>query len=111
MVRFLKLLIITPFAILLLVFAFANRHFVAVSLDPFASVDDSAYSLDAPLFILLILAMIVGVVMGGLAVWFGQGKHRRAARAGRADVEKLRADLLAAKSTLPAAAGGIARRA
>jgi uncharacterized integral membrane protein len=111
MVRFLKLLIIAPFAILFLIFAFANRHFVAVSLDPFTSVDDSAYSLDAPLFILLILAMILGVVMGGVAVWFGQGKHRRAARASRAGIEKLRADLQAAKSTFPPASGPISRRA
>jgi uncharacterized integral membrane protein len=111
MVRFLKLLIIAPIAILLLIFAFANRQFVAVSFDPFASIDNSAYSLDAPLFILLILAMMLGVLMGGVAVWFGQGRHRRAARAGRADIEKLRADLRAAKSALPPAPGGISRRA
>ncbi len=111
MIRFLKFLIIAPFAILFLIFAFANRHFVAVSFDPFAAIDNSAYSLDAPLFILLILAMILGVVMGGVAVWFGQGKHRRTARASRADVERLRADLQATKSALPPASGGISRRA
>jgi uncharacterized integral membrane protein len=111
MVRFLKLLIIAPIAILFLIFAFANRQFVTVSFDPFASTDNPAYSLDAPLFILLILSMMLGVLMGGVAVWFGQGKHRRAARAHRADAERLRADLTPAKSALPASSSSYSRRA
>ena len=111
MARILKLMIIAPIAVLFLVFAFANRQFVAVSFDPFGSVDDSAYSLDAPLFIILILSMMLGVVMGGVAVWLGQGRHRRAARASQAHVEKLRADLQAAKVALPASSGSYSRRA
>ena len=84
MVRFLKLLIIAPIAILFLIFAFANRQFVTVSFDPFDPGNNPAYSLEAPLFILLILSMMLGVLMGGVAVWFGQGKHRRSARENRA---------------------------
>ena len=111
MVRFLKLLIIAPIAILFLIFAFANRQFVTVSFDPFDPGNNPAYSLDAPLFILLILSMMLGVLMGGVAVWFGQGKHRRAARESRAHAEKLRADLQAAKAALPAPSGSYSRRA
>ena len=111
MARFLKLLIIAPIAILFLIFAFANRQFVTVSFDPFASIDNSAFSLEAPLFILLILSMMLGVLMGGVAVWLSQGRHRRAARESRAHAEKLRADLQAAKATLPAPSSGFFRRA
>ena len=37
MVRFLKLVVVVPIAIALLAFAFANRHIVTVSFDPFPS--------------------------------------------------------------------------
>ena len=39
MVRFLKIVVVVPVAIALLAFAFANRHFVTVSFDPFPSGD------------------------------------------------------------------------
>ena len=81
MLRFLKFIIIAPIAILLLLFAFANRQFVIVSFDPFPSGDVPAFSLDAPLFIVLILAAMVGVLRrrGGLA-GAGQASTRRAAQ-------------------------------
>jgi uncharacterized integral membrane protein len=91
--RLLKLLAIAPFAILFLMFAFANRHYVTVSFDPFASGDIPAFSLDGPLFLILIIVVMLGVLVGGAATWLGQGKHRRAARQARAEAAKLRADL------------------
>ncbi len=100
MLRFLKFLLIAPVAILFLLFAFANRHAVTVSFDPFDSGDIPAYSLQAPLFMVLILAIMIGVVAGGVATWFGQGRHRRAARASRAEAEKLRGDLQAMRAAL-----------
>jgi uncharacterized integral membrane protein len=104
MLRFLKLLVIAPFAILFLIFAFANRHFITISFDPFETASDiPAYSVQAPLFIVLTLAIMFGVVVGGMATWFGQGRYRRAARANRAEAEKLRADLEAARAAAPVA--------
>jgi uncharacterized membrane protein YciS (DUF1049 family) len=111
MVRLLKLLIFVPIAILVLAFAFANRQSDVVSFDPFGSLANSAFSVEAPLFVLLILSMMLGVLLGGVAVWFGQGKHRRAARAHRATAEKLRAELDAAKAKLPAPSNSYFRRA
>jgi len=100
MLRFLKLLIIAPVAIVLLMFAFANRHVVDISFDPFDSGDIPAFSIQAPMFIVLILSVMLGVVAGGVATWFGQGKHRRAARVGRAEADRLRADLQTARAAL-----------
>jgi uncharacterized integral membrane protein len=110
MLRFLKLLLIAPFAIVLLIFAFANRHIVTVSFDPLASGEIPAFSLQAPLFIVLILAIMIGVVAGGVATWFGQGKHRRASRTCRAEADRLRGELQAAKAALTPS-NNISRRA
>jgi uncharacterized integral membrane protein len=86
-----RFVIFAPLAILLLLFAFANRQAVTISLDPFASVDNSAFAVAAPLFLVLLLTLIVGVLFGGAATWLGQGRFRRAARQHRAEAERLRA--------------------
>ncbi len=101
MVRFLKLVLIAPFAVLFLIFAFANRHTVTVSFDPFASGDIPAFTIEAPLFIVLILAIMVGVVAGSAATWLAQGKHRRAARQCRAEADKWRAEAARAQALAP----------
>jgi uncharacterized integral membrane protein len=89
---FLKFIVLAPVALLLLAFAFANRQIVTVSFDPFASDEASpAFSISAQLFVLLLLSLIIGVLIGGAAVWLSQGKFRRAARRSRAEVDRLRA--------------------
>lgn len=103
MVRFLKIVVIVPIAIALLAFAFANRQFVTVSFDPFPSGDIPAFSVDLPLFVALILTAMIGVVAGGVAVWFAQGRYRRAARRSRADADRWRAEAEASRAKLPAA--------
>ena len=108
MVRFLKILIIAPFAILFLIFAFANRQFVTVSFDPFVSGDVPAFAIEAPLFIVLILTAMVGVVAGGAATWITQGKHRRSERRNRAEAERWRAE--AEKARALAAPNAAAQR-
>jgi uncharacterized integral membrane protein len=96
MFRFLKLVVIVPIAIALLAFAFANRQFVTVSFDPFPSGDVPAFAVSLPLFVVLILTAMLGVVAGGVAVWFAQGRHRRAARRSRAEADRWRAEAEAA---------------
>jgi uncharacterized integral membrane protein len=109
MARFLKIVLIAPFAILFLIFAFANRHFVTVSFDPFVSGDVPAFQIEAPMFVVLILAMMVGVVAGGAATWFAQGKHRRAERRNRAEAERWRAEAEAARAQALAPSSASAR--
>jgi hypothetical protein len=48
----------------------------------------------------LTVAVMIGVVAGGVATWFGQGKHRRAARMSRAEADNLRAEVQAARAAL-----------
>jgi uncharacterized integral membrane protein len=85
-----RLFVIVPIAIVLLMFAFANRHLVTVSFDPFAGTDVAGPSVTAPLFILLILAIGVGVILGGVSSWFKQAKLKRVLREARAEADEAR---------------------
>ena len=93
-------LIVIPLALIFVVFAVANRHFVTVSFDPFNSTDP-AVSLSLPLFVLIIVVAVLGVIAGGCATWFSQRRWRRAARQHEADARTIRAhfdDLRAAQA-------------
>jgi uncharacterized integral membrane protein len=85
-----RLFVIVPIAIVVLMFAFANRRLVTVSFDPFAGNDVAGPSITAPLFILLILAIGFGVILGGISAWLKQAKLKRAARDARAEADEAR---------------------
>jgi uncharacterized integral membrane protein len=72
-------IIVVPLATLIIAFAVANRQLVTVSFDPFNSTNP-AYAVPLPLFILIFVLVILGVVVGGVAAWLRQSKWRRAAR-------------------------------
>src|SRR5215813_13337775 len=72
-------LILVPLAIVLIVFAVANRQTVVVSFDPFDSVHP-ALSAAFPLFVLILILVIGGVIIGGIAAWLRQSKWRARAR-------------------------------
>ncbi len=91
MKRLLEFLILLPLALIGLSLAVANRHAVLVSFDPFTST--SAGAVQAPLFIVLIAAIIIGVILGGFFTWLSQGKHRRALRESRAETTRLRGQI------------------
>jgi uncharacterized integral membrane protein len=84
--------VIVPLALVLLAFALANRRFITVSFNPFDPSDPSL-ALTLPLFIVIIASAMLGVLAGGLAVWFGQRRHRKAARRFEAEATQARAEL------------------
>jgi Mn2+/Fe2+ NRAMP family transporter len=91
--KFRKYLILVLLALIIAVFAVANRHMVTVTLDPFATADQpSALVYSLPLFALAFILLIIGAIVGGIATWFGQHKWRRAARAREAEIRALRAE-------------------
>jgi uncharacterized integral membrane protein len=98
MVRFFRLVVLAIVAVVILVLAFANRHFVTVSLDPFASGDNAAFSFSAPLFAVVIASVMLGVVAGAFTTWVSQGRHRRASRQNRVEADKWRAQAEAVKA-------------
>jgi uncharacterized integral membrane protein len=107
MKTFLKLIVLVPIGLIAFAFVIANRHMTTVSFDPFSGGDIAGPQITAPLFIILILAAMMGVVLGGVAVWFRQGRYRRAARQSQAEAARLRLDLdrLRAVPALPAPNG------
>src|SRR6516165_6667487 len=98
--KFLRALIFIPLALIFVVFAVANRHFVTVSFDPFNSADPSV-SVSLPLFLLIIVVAILGVLAGGSATWFGQRRWRRAARQHEADARAAKAQLAEFRAATP----------
>ena len=105
--KFLAVVILVPLAILMVMFAVANRGSVAISLDPF-STTAPALTVHVPLFLLLLIALIIGVLAGGIAAWLRQSKWRRAARrlerelrTARAETEDARRRLAAAQTPPP----------
>jgi uncharacterized integral membrane protein len=88
--------ILIPLAVVIIAFAVANRQIVTVSLDPFSS-DRPAASLTLPLFALVIVLLIIGVLIGGVAAWLRQARWRRTARRLEREVADLRIELEALK--------------
>jgi uncharacterized integral membrane protein len=91
MIRFIKALILLPVAVLAVLFAVANRAPVTLSFDPFSQ-DAPEFTTSLPLFAAIFAAVMVGTVIGGVATWLAQGKHRRARRQYRREVQHLRTE-------------------
>jgi uncharacterized integral membrane protein len=90
--KFLTWLVLIPLGLIFIVFAVANRHLVTVSFDPINSSNPSV-AVTLPLFVVIIMVAIAGVVAGGCATWLRQRHWRRAARQHEADARQARAQL------------------
>src|ERR1043166_1966584 len=108
--KIVAIVILLPLALLIMMFAVANRAPVIVSLDPFAS-QPPMFSATSPLFVVLLVVLIAGVIVGGAAAWARQSKWRRRARrlaaelkASRGEAEALRQQRAARSPRTSAAA-------
>lgn len=86
---YLKLIVLVPLAILLIAFSVANRQMVGLSFDPL-NTSDPAYVLNVPMFVVIFGATAIGLLLGGVATWFSQGRYRKQARDGRKETAKWR---------------------
>ncbi|MGX1788100.1 LapA family protein [Bosea sp. NPDC055332] len=100
MKAFFKALVLVPVALLVVLFSVANRAPVRVSLDPISR-DAPAFTLDLPLFAVILAAIAVGILIGGFASWLAQGKHRKAARVNRREADKLRNEAQSLRAAVP----------
>jgi uncharacterized integral membrane protein len=101
--KFLAFAILVPLAIIIVMFAVANREVITVSFDPFDPAHP-ALALKMPLFTLIFMLVAVGVVVGGIAAWLRQQKWRTRARRAEAEARDLRVRLDSAepRRNLPA---------
>ena len=81
-------------ALLLIPFAVSNRATVSLGLWPLP------FSVDLPLYLLALLLLLAGFVLGAAAAWIGGRRVRRELRRRRRRVEALERELKAARSQL-----------
>ncbi len=105
--RVLSLLIGFPIGIVLVAIAVSNRQPVDLILDPFRP-EAPALSIELPFYIYLMAALVVGVILGGVATWMGQSRWRQTARSQgrRAARWQAEADRLARERETSTAASG-----
>jgi uncharacterized integral membrane protein len=80
--------VLIPLAVIIIGFAVANRQAVTISFDPFDA-SHPAYSATLPLFVVVFLLVIFGVLVGGIAAWLRQGRWRATARRAEAQNREL----------------------
>jgi uncharacterized integral membrane protein len=99
-------IILVPLGVIIIAFAVANRQIVAVSLDPF-SAEHPAALLTLPLFALVIVLLVIGVLIGGMAAWLRQSKWRRTARRLEREIVDLHLEMEALKRSAGVPVGGL----
>lgn len=75
MLRLLSWVIMVPVALAVISFAVNNRAVVTLDLWP------APFTMEAPLFAVVLASLVCGVVVGGLIAWLSGGPARRRARA------------------------------
>ncbi len=78
-----------PLVVLMIAFAIANRSHVAVSFDPLSQ-SDPMFALNIPLWVLFYAGILLGLIVGWFAAWFGQAKWRRSSRKAESDLSVAR---------------------
>ena len=84
--------VLIPLAVIIVGFAVANRQIVTISFDPFDA-SQPAYSMTLPLFVIIFLLVMLGVLIGGTAAWLRQSRWRAAARRAAAQNRELNAEV------------------
>ena len=90
--RFLTIFVFLPIVVVIVVLSVANRGNVTFSLDPIGA-GSTGWSATGPLYVFLFAAVVLGIVIGGVAAWVRQGRWRQAARTERANAERLRTEV------------------
>lgn len=86
--------VLVPLCLGLIVLALANTQLVAVNFNPFAPGDGAVTpGYGVPMFVVLYVVLLVGVLLGGTATWFAQGQHRRREKHWRREAHMLNGEL------------------
>ena len=109
MMGFLRFLLLAPIAIILVLFGVANRQSITLLLDPFARAGEG-FSITLPLFMFFFAVLGAGIVIGYIASWFAQGRHRKAERQLKRECDRLTGECDRLKSQLPATATALLSR-
>jgi hypothetical protein len=101
--------VLVPLSLALIVFALANRQLTVVNFNPLVSPEALAGpGAGVPLFLVIFVFLLCGVVLGGIAAWFAAGDVRRDRRRWRREAERLGRELDSLRRTTAAPARGLA---
>lgn len=89
--------VLVPLCAVLVVFALANRHSVSLRFDPISPETPFVPPLEIPLFAVIYGMLFLGIVLGGVAAWFAQGRNRQAKRRLKRENDKLTKEIIAAR--------------
>jgi lipopolysaccharide assembly protein A len=88
-------LVTLPLAIIIVLFAVSNRDGIIVTFWPLP------VTLEAPLYLVVLLALFAGFLVGELVAWINGRRHRREARRRARRIEALERELDATQAKLP----------
>lgn len=99
MIRLLRYLLLALIAVLLMVFASANRGMVTLHLlpDDLGLLFAMSWKIDIPVFMLVFLGLVLGLLAGFTLEWLREHKHRHVASTKTRAVTKLERELAALK--------------
>lgn len=86
-------LVLLPLGLVLVLFALANRDVVEIGFDPLTPDIPFVAPVQMPTFVLIYAVLMAGVLIGGIASWFAQARHRAEERHLRRRAEALEAEL------------------
>lgn len=89
--KYLSWIITVPLLAIAVIFAVQHREPVVLDLWPLP------IQLQPPLYLVVLLSIFVGFLIGGIVTWLSQGRHRRRARERRFRIEDLERELAAAR--------------
>lgn len=75
--RYVRYFILGVLALVLIMIAVANRQVVTVQLEPFGLGSPFPQPIDMPLFIVIFVSALGGLIAGFLIEWIRERKHRR----------------------------------
>lgn len=99
--RIVSWLVLVPLALILVIFAMANRQPVTVYFDPLSQTAPFIPPLSVPMFGVIYALLLCGILLGGIATWVSQGKNRKAKRAYKREAEALHREVDALKKPGP----------
>lgn len=92
--KHLSWIVTLPLFAIAVIFAVEHRQRVEVDLWPLP------FQVAPPLYLMVLVGIFLGFLIGGMATWWSQGRHRRRARERRSRIERLERDLEAAQKKL-----------
>lgn len=82
-----KWLLLVPFAVLVVVFSISNLHGVTLSFWPFSE------TVSPPVFLLVLVSLLLGFLVGAAVMWLSDGRVRQRARQEHRRVNELQRDV------------------